>query len=43
MKEQYVEVLSKSTIGKALGYSIERWKELMVYATDGNSTLTTIQ
>lgn len=35
MKEQYVEVLPKSTIGKALGYSIERWKELMIYATDG--------
>src|SRR3954471_20120349 len=35
MKDQYVEVLPKSTIGKALGYSIERWKELMVYATDG--------
>jgi transposase len=35
MKEQYMEVLPKSTIGKALGYSIERWKELMVYATDG--------
>ena len=35
MKEQYLEVLPKSTIGKALGYSIERWKELMVYATAG--------
>jgi transposase len=35
MKEQYLQVLPKSTIGKALGYSIERWKELMVYATDG--------
>src|SRR5947209_2733896 len=35
MKEQYIEVLPKSTIGKALGYSIERWKELMIYATDG--------
>jgi transposase len=35
MKEQYLEVLPKSTIGKALGYSIERWKELMVYASDG--------
>jgi len=35
MKEQYMEVLPKSTIGKALGYSIERWKELMIYATDG--------
>jgi len=35
MKEQYLEVLPKSTIGKALGYSIERWQELMVYATEG--------
>src|SRR4051812_38131956 len=35
MKQQYLEVLPKSTIGKALGYSIERWKELMVYAEDG--------
>jgi hypothetical protein len=35
MKEQYLEVLPKSTIGKALGYSIERWKELMIYAEDG--------
>jgi transposase len=35
MKVQYMEVLPKSTIGKALGYSIERWKELMIYASDG--------
>jgi transposase len=35
MKQQYVEVLPKSTIGKALGYSIERWQELMIYAMDG--------
>ena len=35
MKQQYLEVLPKSTIGKALGYSIERWKELMIYATNG--------
>ena len=35
MKEQYMEVLPKSIIDKALGYCIERWKELMVYATDG--------
>ena len=39
MKEQYVEVLPKSTIGKALGYSIERWKELMIYATDGKLSI----
>jgi len=35
MKEQYVMVLPKSSIGKALGYSIERWNELMIYAGDG--------
>jgi transposase len=35
MKEQYIEVLPKSPIGKALGYSIERWDELMIYATNG--------
>jgi len=34
MKEQYMQVLPKSVIGKALGYSIERWEELMVYCTD---------
>jgi len=35
MEEQYVMVLPKSSIGKALGYSIERWNELMIYAGDG--------
>ena len=35
MKESYLKVLPASTIGKALGYSIERWGELMLYATDG--------
>ncbi|MGL6294796.1 MAG: IS66 family transposase [Plesiomonas sp.] len=35
MKEQYVQVLPKSPIGKALAYSIERWKELCIYATNG--------
>jgi transposase len=35
MKETYVSSLSKSTIGKALGYSIQRWSELMIYASDG--------
>jgi transposase len=36
MKETYIKVLPKSAIGKALGYSIGRWTELMLYATDGN-------
>jgi len=35
MKEQYLTVLPKSPIGKALGYNIQRWNELMVYASDG--------
>jgi transposase len=35
MKAEYVKVLPKSPIGKALGYSIERWNELMIYAGDG--------
>ncbi|MEO6289417.1 MAG: IS66 family transposase [Ginsengibacter sp.] len=35
MKETYVKTLPKSAIGKALGYSIARWPELMLYATDG--------
>src|SRR4029078_493323 len=35
MKEQYVQTLPKSAIGKALGYSIERWGELSIYATNG--------
>ena len=35
MKETYLKVLPKSAIGKALGYSISRWAELMLYATDG--------
>ncbi len=35
MKEAYLKALPKSAIGKALGYSIGRWPELMLYATDG--------
>ncbi len=35
MKEAYIKALPKSTIGKALGYSIGRWPELMMYTTDG--------
>ncbi len=36
MKERYLEVLPKSAIGKALGYSIERWEKLSLYATTGH-------
>ncbi len=35
MKQAYAEVLPKSVIGKALGYSIERWEALSLYTTDG--------
>jgi len=35
MKEEYVKVLPASPIAKALGYSIERWNELIIYTTDG--------
>jgi transposase len=35
MKETYIKTLPKSAIGKALGYSIARWPELMLYATNG--------
>ncbi len=34
MKDEYVKVLPKSPIGKALGYSIERWEQLMIYVTE---------
>ena len=35
MQQTYIEVLPKSAIGKALAYSIERWRQLMIYTTDG--------
>ena len=35
MKETYLVSLPKSTIGKALAYSIERWPELMMYVSNG--------
>ena len=35
MKQAYMEVLPKSTIGKALEYSVKRWDELSLYATNG--------
>ena len=35
MKDQYVQTLPKTAIGKALGYSIERWEKLSLYATNG--------
>ena len=35
MKEQYIQTLPKSPIGKALAYSIERWDKLCLYTTNG--------
>jgi len=35
MREQYVQVLLRSAIGKALGYSIERWERLSRYTQNG--------
>lgn len=35
MQQQYVHVLPKSPIGKALAYSMERWHKLSLYITDG--------
>lgn len=35
MQQQYVQVLPKSAIGKALAYSMERWHKLSLYVTDG--------
>jgi len=35
MQQTYIEVLPKSAIGKALAYSIERWKQLIIYTTNG--------
>jgi hypothetical protein len=31
-----MKVLPKSAIGKALGYSLQHWKELVTYTTDGH-------
>lgn len=36
MKEAYLQVTPKSTTGKALAYSIERWEALSMYAADGS-------
>jgi hypothetical protein len=36
MTEAYIKALPKSAIGKALGYSLQRWKELVTYTSDGN-------
>ena len=35
MVEQYTQVTPKSSIGKALEYSMKHWAELSRYTTDG--------
>jgi transposase len=35
MQQQYIQVLPKSAIGKALAYNMERWHKLSLYITDG--------
>lgn len=35
MQEQYKQITPKSAIGKALAYSLNRWDQLNVYASDG--------
>ena len=35
MKEQYIHAIPKSSIGKALAYSIGRWEKLSRYIEDG--------
>ena len=35
MKQQYVQTTPKSTISKALAYSIERWEKLSLYTENG--------
>lgn len=35
MKDEYLRAIPKSSIGKALGYSIERWEKLSRYTENG--------
>lgn len=35
MQKAYTEVLPKSAMGGALAYSLKRWKQLMLYCSDG--------
>ena len=35
LKENIIQVLPKSPIGKAIAYSLERWEKLSYFATDG--------
>jgi transposase len=35
MQDEYIKAIPKSSIGKALGYSVERWKKLSHYTENG--------
>lgn len=35
LQQQYVQVLPKSEIGKAIAYSLQRWERLSIYVNDG--------
>lgn len=35
LQQQYLQVLPKSAIGKAIAYSLERWERLSAYVNDG--------
>jgi transposase len=35
LQQQYIQVLPKTAIGKAIAYSLERWERLSAYATEG--------
>lgn len=39
LQQQYVQVLPKSTIGKAIAYSMERWERLSAYVNDGRLSI----
>jgi transposase len=39
MTKNYMEVLPKSPMDKAVAYSLERWQALMVYTTDGKLSI----
>lgn len=35
LQQQYIHVLPKSQVGKAIAYSLERWERLSIYVNDG--------
>jgi transposase len=39
LQQQYIQVLPKSAISKAIGYSLERWERLSAYVNDGRLSI----